>query len=386
MKKPQSKATVKKLTPPRSDRANRANRANCPVKSSKKETGKPVKKTTPPRSDRANRANRLSEPILKPFSFTGWDYQKPELDRAEARAKCDDHSADQFNQDGRGPEAEEARAQAAWWRALGTFPESDAETPYLKTEQDAFDALDVLLARAESHQAPVIPLAALLRHLLDGLHALAAHGDKLAGQMLLNTIGAAVIQFEMLADKKPELFQEYARGSLAIPGMISRNKEKCADNQALLEKLKQGEDCPLAILPTGNTGQKWRLKDRPANALAVRLWSYIEAARNSYELHSLLAGLGRGSTLPEWREDAKKLKPFSPETWPTWAAVAWTILDKGNHPGLHGPTRIVNQSKRGGYGAAALMRSDSKKALDAAFETIATGQNPKKTSLRGAKA
>lgn len=385
MRKPQSKATAKKLTPPR---ANRANRANRPVKSSKKETGKPVKKIILSRADRANRADRLSEPMLKPFSFTAWDYQKPELGRAEARAKCDDHSADQFNQDSRIPEAEEARAQAAWWRTLGTFPESDAEPSYRNCEQDAFDALDKLLARAESHQYPVIALAGLLSHLLDGLHALAAHGDKLAGGMLLNTIADAVGQFEMLSWEKPELFQDYARGSTAIPGMISRNKEKCADNQALLVELQQGEgeNCPLKILPTGNTGPKWQLKNRPANALAVRLQSYIEKARNSYELHSLLVGLGRGSTLPEWRHEAKKLKPFSPETWPTWAAVAWTILDNGNHPGLHGKTRIVNQSKRDGYGAAVLMRSDSKKALDAAFETIATGRNPKKTSLRGAKA
>jgi hypothetical protein len=235
----------------------------------------------------------------------------------------------------------------------------------------------------------VIPLAGLLRHLLDGLHALAAHGDKLAGQMLLGTVGAAVTQFEMLAGKKPELFRDYARGSLAIPGMISRNAEKIADNKSLLEKLEQGADCPLAILPTGKKGKRWKLTtagEEGANALAVRLQSYIEGARNSYELHSLLAGLGRGSTLPEWREDAKKLEPFSPETWSTWAAVAWTILDKGHHSGLHGKTRIVNQSKREGYGAAALMRDHSKKALFAAFETIATGENPKKTTLRGAKA
>lgn len=293
----------------------------------------------------------------------------PELGRAEARAELEDYSADRFDQDGRGPEAEEARAQAAWWRALGTFPEAAAETPYLKTEKDAFDALDVLLARAESHQAAVVPLAELLRHLLDGLHALAAHGDKLARGMLLNTVGAAITQFEMLAWKKPELFRDYARGSLAIPGMISRHPEKCEDNQALLVKLEQGEgeDCPLAIL------KKWRVSGR-ANALAVKLQSYIEAARNSYELHSLLVGLGRGSALPEWHHEAKKLGPFSPAEAPKWAAVAWTILDKGNHPVLHGKTRIVNQSKRQGVvkSEPAVFKADSLKALKGAFKMIAS--------------
>ena len=157
-------------------------------KPTKPQSKAPVKKTIP---SRATRATRLSEPTLKPFSFTGWEYQMPELGRAEARAKCEEHSADHFDKAGRGPEAEEARTQAAWWRALGTFPEADAETPYLKTEKGALDALDVLLARAESDKAAVIPLAGLLRHLLDGLHALAAHGDKLAGGMLLSTVGAA---------------------------------------------------------------------------------------------------------------------------------------------------------------------------------------------------
>lgn len=375
MRKPQSKATAKNLTP------NRANRVNRPVKSSKKETGKPVKKTTPPRSDRANRANRanrLSEPMLKSFSFAGWGYQMPELGRAEGRAKCHDHSADQFNQDGRGPEAEEARTQAAWWRALGTFPEADAETPYLKTEQDAFDALDVLLARAESHQAPVIPLAGLLRHLLDGLHALAAHGDKLAGGMLLNTIGAAVTQFEMLAWKKPELFQDYARGSLAIPGMISRNAEKQTDNQDLLVKLGQGEDCPLAILPTGNTGQKWRLKDRPAIALAVRLQSYIEAARSNYDLH-VLDHRREGFKPPGWLNEATKLEPFSPATAEAWAKVAWAVLDDGKRPELYvEKTSIVNKPSDRDW------RTATRKTFFESFVTIATGEHPK-TSRRRTK-
>lgn len=326
-----------------------------------------VKKPTLPR---ATRATRLSEPTLKPFSFTGWGYKMPELGRAEARAKCEDDSADRFDQDGRSPEAEEARAQAAWWRALGTFPEADTEIPYLKTELDAIDAIDALLARAESHQAPVIPLAGLLRHLLAGLHALAAHGDKLAGGMLLNTVGEAVTQFEMLAWKKPELFREYARGSLAIPAMISRHPEKRADNQALLVKLEQGEgeDCPLGMVKTGKT---WRVSSR-ANALAVRLQSYIAYLRGSYDIHKLEHSR-EGFKPPGWLEAAKKLKPFSPAEAPKWAAVAWTFfLDKGNHPALHDERTRISTPRQGAVKSdPAALKADSLKALKGAFKMIA---------------
>jgi hypothetical protein len=247
-----------------------------------------VKKGSKPRAARATRATRKGsarislesdtapEPLLKPFSFTDWDYQMPELGVAEGRAQFHDQSAHFFDaKGGRTELAEEERKRAAWWRRLADFSEAEVKPTYENCREEVEQNIDLLLARAEKSDEPLIPLSMTLCRLLSGFHALAAHGNKLAARMWANQIYESANDFAMLAFNKPDIFREWARGCVALPGCISRNTEKQANNQRLLELLEQGKTCHFAILPKNKRGRTWKFKEG-ANGLAARLWSYIE--------------------------------------------------------------------------------------------------------------
>src|SRR5258708_4183403 len=111
------------------------------------------------------------QPLLKPFSFDGWGYKMPLLGVAEYCAQLAEVAGD--------------GELAAWWRRLMDFPEADAKQHYDDCERDARQAIDTLLARAEKFDGALLPVFLTLHHLLSGFHALAAHGNKLAGRMLM---------------------------------------------------------------------------------------------------------------------------------------------------------------------------------------------------------
>ena len=295
-----------------------------------------VKKSIPPPDTRDTRDTRRNakpkpSPYLEPFDFAGEDLQIP------------------------------------------TLPGADGRALYLNPIEDLEGRIEALLARGNQFGA-LVRASMLCGQILSGFQALAAHGNKAAAEFLAEGLAEAVGNFEKLAGTKPEIFLDWARGAKAIPGMISRNKEKCESNQWLLEELKQGEAHPLANLPKGK--RAWQLKD-PANALVARLVAYIEEIVDNYSL-PITQQLHAGFTLPGWVREALKLEPFSAKTWVAWAEVGWAILDGGNHAGLHKTkTRIVNPSGRQGNPSAGLSRADNKKALFEAFETIAEGEHPR---------
>ena len=331
------------------------------------------------------------EPLLKPFDFSGWDYQMPELGVAEARAQSADGSAEYFASHGRSELAAEEREIAVWWRRLAHFPEPGATRLHDDCREEAEQAIDILLARAEKFEAPLYSLSMALGRLLSGLHALAAHGNKLAARVWANMIYESANDFEMLAFNKPEIFREWARSAIAVPGCISRNTEKQRNNQELLRKLEQGEDCHFAILPTGKPGRKWTFKDN-ANGLAARLWSYIDNSRTVYSFHAIQAKHA-GRELPGWLQDAVQLEPFSAKTWQKWAEVAWKVLaeispngNPGRHPAFYETaTKICNvrthrkesyQTFTGKdviHSSPSIAENDIKEALFGAFEVVATG-------------
>ena len=350
-----------------------------------------VKKSIPPPDTRDTRDTRRNakpaedygkkalELLSKPFSFTGWGFQTPTLDTAEKEAQL--------------AEIEGNGELAEWWRGLADA-NTESKRSYDEWERIARLNMSALLARAEKDEGALLPLFLTLSQLLSGLHALAAHGDKKAALFLMNAVGEAVGGFELLAHAKPELFREWARSSFAIPGMISRNAEKCADNGRLLNALEQGEDFHLAILPTGKRGKKWKFQDR-ANSLAVRLQSHIEHARTVYELDSSRAQY-TGRELPSWREVAMRLEPFSPKTWKAWAKVAWQVLveispegkPEKNRAFYEPATAICNVRKtrteddfhkyaecdsRVTRACPSIALEDIREAFSGAFELIATG-------------
>jgi len=329
----------------------------------------------------------LTQPLLKPFDFNGWGYQMPELGVAEKQAQLNDEIAALHEKSGRADLATQERDRAAWWRKLADFPEDKAKRHYEDCERDARDDINALLARAEKFDTPLFQLTMLLRRLLDGLHAIAAHGNELAGRMLMNSVSDAVGAFEMLAHTKPELFRPWARGSFGIPAIISPSTEKTdkkkktagetpSDNQLLIDKLEVAADCHLAILPTGNRGKKWRAQDR-ANSLAIRLQSYIALHREFYDVHKLQAQEA-GREIPGWLHEAKKLENFSAGVWKQWADLAWRVIAEispdgkpRNHPAFYEPATKICNVRTESHDAIA--EQDIKEALFGAFELIATG-------------
>ena len=365
-----------------------------------------MKKANTPRANRAERVNRKGnelkvdqapvqapqgdpvESLLKPFSFDGWGFEMPEMRTAENRAELAEIGVSYFEKHGREDLAAEDRAEATWWRELPGVTETSASPHYARWERDARDSIDALLVQAEAAEGSkaFTSLSSLLYRLMAGFHALAAHGNQTAARMWANEICRGVNDFEMLATAKPEIFKEWARGSFAIPGMISRNAEKREDNQRLCKLLEQGEATEWAILPTGKRG--WNLEQN-ANGLAARLQSHIQSGRELYELHKVQS---RGNKLPDWLEDAMKLAPFSPETWRTWAELAWRIIAEispegkpGLHPAFyHSKTKICNPRKQrinpyyaNTESAPSIAENDIKEALFGAFELIATGKSRK---------
>jgi len=330
-------------------------------------------------------AGPAGERLLKPFSFTGWGYTPPPPPAvAERRIKLEEESADRHEAAGFPDLASEDRKTAAWWQSLADCPEEKAWFSYIECETDARELIDVFLARAEGNEGPLGNLFSIAFNLLSGLHALAANGNKKAAAVWANILAESIEDFEKLAWHKPEIIAELARGSFAIPGMISRNKEKTKSNAELVKRIEVGADYDLAIVPTGK--RTWKFKDRP-NGLAARLKSHIDNGRTFYGFDKLRA------ELPAWRHDAMKLEPFSPETWETWAKIAWSVLAEispdgkpGQHPAFYEPaTKICNvrkTRKNPYYGneedAPSIAEYDIKEKLFGAFEIISRRKKGRK--------
>jgi hypothetical protein len=341
--------------------------------------------------------NSIDRAILRPFSFNGGGPEMPSPNVAEAHANAHDGSAAYFEDKGRADLANQARKRAAWWRGLAALSDTDAK----RLSDDLFlkgtEIIDALLALEREGAHSSLYLGLLAGRILGGLFDLAAQGRKQALRMFMGSIGDAVNNFEFLANCKPELFREWARRSMAIPGLISRNRAQAKYNEQLLELLQQGEDSHLAFLPTGRRGRFWEFEG--ANLLAVRLIAHIQTSNRSYESDKRLARSG-GQKIPAWRTRATKLEPFSVQTWLSWAEVAWRMLAEispANKPALHpafdhNKTKICNVRKvrkNPYYGnkeeAYSIAEQDIKEALFGAFELIATGKSRRTKQRQKAK-
>jgi hypothetical protein len=267
--------------------------------------------------------NSLERAILRPFVVDGGVFETPTGGVAEEHAKSHDGSASSFENLGRADLANEQRAIAGWWRGLAGLSDVDSKQLIDDLHLKCREAIDGLLALAEKGDAPLLQLVLLANHILAGLFDLAATGRPQAARALMAGIGETVNNFEWLAIRKPELFREWARGQIAIPGLVSRKTDQARMNESLLKALQQGEDCPLAILPTGKRGKSWGFKG--ATLIAVRLVAHIHSSNNFYESDKGLAG-GGSPDLPAWRHEAAKLDPFSKQSSRSWAEVAWQVL------------------------------------------------------------
>jgi hypothetical protein len=273
--------------------------------------------------------------LFKPFDFDGWEFEMPSLDVAENQKRSEEGLAASQEREGLLDLAKKTRERAASWQKLGGLPEDEAKQFYAQWYVKASDTIDALLTRSQSSDNALSHLSLILSQLLNGLYALAAHGNKQAGDYYMSAVGEAVLNFESLADNKPETFLRMARVSASIPGMISRNTEIIADNKRLLKKLQQGEDCQLANLPNGKKGGTWKFRNR-AISLAMQLQSHIQSSRIIYRFNLTLVQ-DNADELSAWRQKAMKLEPFSAGTWEGWADIAWQVLLEATNekPYLH---------------------------------------------------
>ena len=340
--------------------------------------------------------------LVKPFSFNppSTPTAYPPLDIAKKRVCAYEERAALSTANGDRWDAQEARRRAKLWRLWNSYPEDMAKRHYSEYEEDALNAIDKLLARAEISDQALIYLRLILYHILEGFHLLSAHGSETALAMLLSELNTTVVANEILANEKPELFREYARKSFGIPGIISRNREKTQENQRLLEKLKQGEEFALKILPTGRRGKIWKFKDN-ANSLAASLVHYIQINKILFPVfaHQVTLMPSRFHPLPSWLAEAGRLPGFSPQSWRQWAEVGWRIIRESSpkqKPGLNPMfddpgTKICNvrrKRKSPYYGkieqSPSIAEHDIQEALFIAFELIATGVSPRTKQRRKA--
>ena len=346
--------------------------------------------------------NSVVRAILRPFSVEGGELEIPSIGVAESHAAAHDGSASYYADIGRADLANDARKTAAWWRGLAALPDEAADRLHGELLLKATEAIDALLALAEKGDKPLLELALLANHILAGLLALAAPGRQQAARALMDSIGETVNNFEVLATRKPELFREWARGCIAIPGLISRKTAQTQDNKRLLESLEQGEDCPLAILPTGKRGKSWSFKG--ATLIAFQLVAHIRISNHFYDIDKGMAG-GENPELPGWRHDAVQLNPFSKHSAPKWAEVGWQVLAEispDNQPDRHPVLKKLFKARQsrtdytGRTGAQlngasvkrkspSIAKHDMREKLRNAFEGIASGKRPRKKSSRKEK-
>jgi hypothetical protein len=333
-----------------------------------------AKKSTRPRDKRDTRDARPGFEI-PPFALAGWEAHAlaPLPDLAEDRAQLRLLEARQLRAKTGRPTAEtKALEEAAErWRDLAGISEADAGPLAAMWQQVASEAIAGLLIRASGKsEDAIVSLVALAAQVLGGLRGLAAGGNVKAGAALMTALETAAADFETLAWHKPEVFRARARNSFQIPGTIGRHPDKVRGNADLAERLEVGADYDVAHVP--KKGRKIWGHDTPANVFALKLKAKIEHVRQMAGLH------GAPSPAPEWLEDALALEAFGPGTWKEWEAVAWRILDNGEHPALskYGTQPANRNSGRGG--GVDLANSDTRTALKSAFRTIARGKARKK--------
>jgi len=300
---------------------------------------------------------------------------------AERRAKLEDELAAKLEANGYSEPAGERRAKATWWRKLAGTPAPEGKT-WLECKRDALAATDALIALAERdddlYQNPALDhLKAITSHLLWAFHMLAANGNKRAASIWGDVLLDSATDFERLAWHKPKLIEEWARGQASIPGRISQYRGLAKSNAELVKLLRVGESSPLSLVPSGNRGNSLDYS-KPANKWAADLLNYIDGERGNYELYKYHAEEA-GRRLPGWQEKASKLKPFTGETWESWAEVAWDIVmvTTGRRPEAHPELKPLAGSAASrqtykGTRTTSYSRAKIKERLWQAFESMAS--------------
>jgi hypothetical protein len=319
-------------------------------------------------------------PEVKPFTFADAVESTPLKDRAEKHAESYERRAEMAKAKGNRAECQRNKKLAKNWRRLAATRLPD--DAFFRLMEQLIENSDVLLVKGEHSDTALLCLRLVLDNILTGLHGLALQKNKKAIACLLAGLNDAVARFETHSHREPEVYAEWAQNAFGIPGILSRNREKSDDNRQrkLLESLRQGENFPLKILPSGKRGKRWKYASN-ANDLAEKLRLYIEGHRLKFALLKLSARIEK-ATLPEWLEDAHKLPAFSPTSHREWSTVAWKILKSASpnrHPSKHphlanNATKICNR-----VGDVDSIEDDEiRETLNQAFEVIATGTSARK--------
>jgi hypothetical protein len=197
------------------------------------------------------------------------------------------------------------------------------------------------------------------------LYELAANEDRLAAEMLGESLQHGASNFFALAKRNPRIIGQWAKGQAFIPGLISQNSKMMKSNELLAEQLRVGERHPLPVV--SGRGQGFDLVT-PANKWASRLWQFINKERMT-----LLPLRKHGVTLSFEEARIADLKDFGRDTWDTWMEVAWDIVlaYTDNEPETNPELKE-------------LARSDQKRKTYKGTETVSYARNRIRDRLRQA--
>ena len=217
-----------------------------------------------------------------------------------------------------------SRAKAAHWRKLASLPEAEIEGVDWQCWTDVLEGIDFLLARAEHSDCAKFHLSTVVTHALEGLNALAAHGNTTAARHLVDCLGLGVRGFELLAWHRPELFTHCTSKLALIPATISPqsgNQDACRE---LMDKLKVGEK---SIYDATSKGKgKPRRQTKPANDFVSRLVNYMCVQRSEAFIYGYKIKPQLYADWPDWFSRLTQLSDFGARAWTKWGEVGWEIV------------------------------------------------------------
>ncbi len=182
-----------------------------------------------------------------------------------------------------------------------------------------------LMARAEKTKTPTpeVGMICMIAHrTMRALEHLAAKGNVVAAKALYRTVNKAVENLNMEALSNPQLFMPAAREHIQWPVLYSRHPYFATNIEDLQKKLKFGENFHLDLFP-------WKDRERGTdlnlikNKLAFQALQVVISAHSEPPSADSLLGKAQPA---DWKTTARSLKPFSRESAPKWAAVAWEVI------------------------------------------------------------
>ena len=158
--------------------------------------------------------------------------------------------------------------------------------------------------------------------LIQDLECRASAGNRMAGAELFH-LGRVVSSSLMRAysERVPAVL-DLARGSIDVPGFITRDRNEMEKSASLMDEIEQGSINPRPLVPEGKK-RAWN-PDHPKAQLVGSLFDYMVAIRRNLRI----GPLDRYFTFPPRLLEISALPELTPsdESWKAWKDVSWRII------------------------------------------------------------